>query len=72
MYFLHVSGQPRGFITRGHLFSIYNLPRCHQDTCPICRVATVTATVDTSVTVATWRIEAFFVVNDAISWKMWT
>jgi hypothetical protein len=41
---------------RGHLFSIYNLSRCHQDTWLFGRVTTIIATVDTR------RIEAFFVV----------
>jgi hypothetical protein len=38
------------------LFSIYNLPRCHQDTWLSGCVATITDIVDTQ------QIEAFFVV----------
>jgi hypothetical protein len=61
VYLMHAANWTRGFITRGYLFFLCNLPRCHQDTWPIGRVATVTATVDT-LTVATRQIAAFFVV----------
>jgi hypothetical protein len=47
VYLMHATNWTRVKNTRGYLFFICNLPRCHQDTWLVGRVAIVTATVDT-------------------------